>query len=673
MTLKSSFFNLAAENIKHRIGILFAVFFSFFAYMIGFAINVQNIYSDRKSGVPMKNIRVEILEKAEPGMTLGVFVIALAFFLAVSSLRYLHVRAETDFYHALPVTRKRELLIATVSDLVMFLPFFVAVLILRCAVVAAFGWMTLEFLRFTLLSLICYLAVYAVTYLFAQLAMLMTGNTFVAVLGFGVFSLYFPGVIRNLYPSMAAIFFNTYAGDFPGASGFYSFSPLSLSAKLLYDSGVWKWENHWKYFVVMCVWTAALAVLNLTLAERRPSERAGRAMAFPKCNAVIRILIVVPTAILLGVFFCNATFQTSKGWILAGTMIGGILFHGIIECIYQFDIRGLWSHKKQMGLTILLSFVVVAFFWFDLGGYDKWIPSGEQLDAVLVEAPGMGVEEESYWGKERTGVPSEEADELLKTLKEVAVDNDSNIEKCRDEIPQGFESYIVEYRMKNGKTKRRNYMLDLEHRRTLMGQLLATKEFRKDSCSLYTADWSLVKNIQVDFPIGTRELNLTKEQRSKLFHTYLEEQSKLDFDSVYSQVPFGRLCVTHDAPKTGEGSDYLYSSSDVYYLYPRFVKTTALLEEYTGQEIRTSLKDFKIKSLSLGWYGDDDEFVEKEITDQEFLDEIKGGLYNIAGVSGVFEAVDYSMDITAEIETEDGVLTVELYADRETGEKLRRQ
>ena len=60
---------------------------------------------------------------------------------------------------------------------------------------------------------IWYLLIFAATWLTMALAMIMTGNIIVGILGFGVFASYFPIVIYNIFPLYAGSFFSTYSGN----------------------------------------------------------------------------------------------------------------------------------------------------------------------------------------------------------------------------------------------------------------------------------------------------------------------------------------------------------------------------------------------------------------------------------------------------------------------------
>ena len=102
-----------------------------------------------------------------------------------------------------------------------------------------------------------------------------------------------------------------------------------------------------------------LFFLTYKLFIKRPSEAAGRAMAFEKCNPVIRILLVIPLSLYLGLYLSSVSNVGTTIWMIVGFILGVILLHGIIESIFQFDIRGLWSHKIQM-LSCLAATIGIA-------------------------------------------------------------------------------------------------------------------------------------------------------------------------------------------------------------------------------------------------------------------------------------------------------------------------
>ena len=87
-------------------------------------------------------------------------------------------------------------------------------------------------------------------------------------------------------------------------------------------------------------------ILGMELYRKRPMEAAGRAMAFKKTMAPIRILIVLAAGMGASMFFW--TLQSRLHWGLFGMVAGVLLAHCIIEIIYQADFKKLFSHKLQL-------------------------------------------------------------------------------------------------------------------------------------------------------------------------------------------------------------------------------------------------------------------------------------------------------------------------------------
>ena len=240
-------------------------------------------------------------------------------------------------------------------------------------------------------NVFCMILLFAVTWITAVLAMVMTGHPVVAALGFGVFCGYAPVLLRYIFPAYADEFFETYVSGVTYASiGRYVFSndtllyfsPIGLASKLLgdYYNG-WTFSEHVTDILVLLVILFVTFALTYKLYLKRPSEAAGRAMSFEKFNPVIRILLVIPLSLYLGLYLSLVTDVGQKVWMVTGFILGVVLLHGIIESIFQFDIRGLWSHKIQMVLCFLATFGIAFTFWIDLFGYDVELMN-KCLDAV---------------------------------------------------------------------------------------------------------------------------------------------------------------------------------------------------------------------------------------------------------------------------------------------------
>lgn len=671
MTSRRSYTNLRRENIKHRIGMIFITLFFFFLSMLAFLMAVQNICSQDDE---TEKILGRITALAQPEFGMSAVAVGAAVLLAISSFKYLHVKMEVDLYHSLPIRRRELLYILLTDDLALFAVPLVLVAAFRCIVTAAVGYLSPAFLINSFWAIVCYTAIFAVTYLTMSLAMLMTGNTFIGFLGFCVFSEYSPIMLGMLYPALASTFFKTYCEVGDRSALFNYFSPLSLASMLVSGINGWKWEEHIVTLAVMGVWIVVLTVLNYLLFDRRASEMAGRAMAFPKWNPVIRFLLVVPSAIYVGLGFYALSFTSFRLWIVAGIVIGGFFIHGVIECIYRFDVRGLWSNKRQMLASIAVAFLITGFFWLDLSGFDTYMPKEEELSSVVMD--NAITADDSFWGKERKGLTGDTMKKTLAVLEKVVGENDRNKEISDKNGTRGYDPYIFTYRLKNGKTAKRKYTFSPELKDELMSQVFDTMEYKKDTYSLYTADWSLVTDVEISYPIRIETLDLTKEQRSELLRIYLEEHAGLDYKTVRSTIPFGQLTIAHKFERTPEGFLGDVEASEYYHLYPSFKKTIKYLREELGVDVKTSMKDVPVTSISVSRYSESKDTWESfDIYDEEFISSIKEDLFyaDCLWIDEIEQAVDLSVDLSVTVKTETGEESYGVYTDADTVEKIKKQ
>lgn len=677
MTLRSSSYSIRTENIKHRIGMILLVVFLFFSYFIWFLMSVQNICSQK--GVKISEIRKDITGLSEPGMGFGVITMIAAVLLAVSGLRYLHSKAEVDFYHSLPVRRRTCLFVIMTNDLLIFTGITIILSVLKCAVAAAAGYFLPAFGMNTARAFVFDVLVFTVTYLTMALSMILTGHTFVGLMGFCVFAGYVPLILRNLYPGLASMFFKTYYSLSEWGRAFNYFSPITLAGELILGASV---RARIISLLIICVWNVILTVLVFVLYEKRASEAAGKAMAFPKVKPFVRIMLVIPASIYVGLGLYSISIGSFGAWMVAGILIGGFLSHGLIECIYRFDIRGLLSHKKQMIISIAAAFVIVGIFWLDIFGYDRYVPEKEDTASVIIDNGILSTN--TFWGREKKGISGEAMGETLDILKEAALENDENSERyySEDAFYDEYAGYMytVRYRLKNGKEKIRSYIFDRELKDKLMQTVFATREYKEDRFSLYTADWSKVTGVYINLFMKDEELALTKEEREELFKIYLEELSGLDYNTARSAAPFGWFGVYHNS-SDGQNEDDIFNTydsygagNDIYYLYPSFEKTIRYLREELGLKVPTSMEDIQIHKLTM-WQNKDgyDEGKSYSISDKEFIDSVKGKLVRseLAENGECLYPLDTTVGITAEAVTEDGNVETVLYTDSNTLKKIK--
>jgi len=402
---------LMKEDIKRRIWVLALMFLVFFfALPVKLALVMENArrmefraYNDYE---PIEKLLPEhftakqyemmtaffkrevVLDEISYGNGLMVFLFLMAaVVVGVTAFSYLHNKKKVDFYHSIPV--RREVLFAVQYGDGILIP--AAAYLFGCllftAVAAAYGVPVSEFFGSMSAAFGMNLLYYSLVYGTVTVAMMMTGNIVIGLLGTAVFFGFVP-LAAGLLGAFADQFFVTSAGEFwyadssPYLWAMQNLSPVGAyiwSAASVSDADGIKMAEVLKAAACMMAVTA----LSLELYRLRPSEAAGKAMAFSKSKAPVRILLVLLGGMAGGWFFW--TLQSQVKWGLFGTAAGILLVHCMVEIIYHFDFKKLFSHKMQLALCLGAGMLFFCSFRYDWYGYDSYVPSQEEIASASVD------------------------------------------------------------------------------------------------------------------------------------------------------------------------------------------------------------------------------------------------------------------------------------------------
>ena len=402
---------LMKEDIKRRIWVLALMFLAFFfALPVKLALVMENArrmefraYNDYE---PIEKLLPEhftakqyemmtaffkrevVLDEISYGNGLMVFLFLMAaVVVGVTAFSYLHNKKKVDFYHSIPV--RREVLFAVQYGDGILIP--AAAYLFGCllftAVAAAYGVPVSEFFGSMAAAFGMNLLYYSLVYGTVTVAMMMTGNIVISLLGTAVFFGFVP-LAAGLLGAFADQFFVTSAGEFWYADS----SPYLWAMQNLSPVGAYIWSvasvsdaDGIKMAEVLKVAACMMAVtaLSLELYRLRPSEAAGKAMAFSKSKAPVRILLVLLGGMAGGWVFW--TLQSQVKWGLFGTAAGILLVHCMVEIIYHFDFKKLFSHKMQLALCLGAGMLFFCSFRYDWYGYDSYVPSQEKIASASVD------------------------------------------------------------------------------------------------------------------------------------------------------------------------------------------------------------------------------------------------------------------------------------------------
>ena len=670
MTSRISYSKLSKENRKRNLGIALVTALAFFVKAVLFVMGMKN-----------RESYDDIIDLLRPNVMMAGVVIGIAVVSAASTLYYLHSRRQTDFYESIPIKRETLFKMAIQNSLLVFL---IPLVVEEAIEFVVAGRQILGGGVFAVgEAILWYLLIFAATWLTMALAMIMTGNIIVGVLGFGVFATYFPIVIYNIFPLYAGSFFSTYSGD--TANSVYNsitnyLSPIWIGLRgIAYVNEGTKSEI--TFLALLLVWCVALYILCQALYGKRPAESAGRAMAFPKANTVIKVLLVIPSALYSGFIFYSLGDADSIFWLVFGVVFGAIVVHALIECIYQFNVKAAFSNKKHLVFVMICSLFIMGSFTADIFGYDRYVPEASKLESVTVKPSNTNTY--GYWGKGQEGLTGDAMKLALSAIKEsVEVKNNSgNTEGSssyyessgsfffktisRKEVTSSDIDIFATFRTKNGSLKTRNYTLRSEKAKELYNKLYTTREFKSELYSLYTGDYNEIKEISWS-GINTAYLNLTKEEKKQFFDTYLSEFDELTYTDIQNIVPIGSIDIS-----VGGTAESMDAIQDSYYIYPSFKKTIAFLKQ-KGCAADQTIADLNISSLDVTKYDDSTgDNVCYTITNKNVIDKVKDKLVlqQMSSVSGL-DTVNTNTDIDIQVnyKSKNGESTVACFSTADDAE-----
>lgn len=647
MMLKRSYSDLFKENRKRYLSLTLVTAFFFLIRLILFVIGVQNILQGKDSSLRYEKMLEEMKKLAGPDVATAIGILILSILSAACLFSFLHTRKKADFYEALPVKRETMFLLQLKTAFVLFLiPMFVCS-VLECVIIGITGFFTGEVIFAVLKEMLSNLILFLSSWFTMALAMIMTGNSIVGLLGYGVFSFYFPVVLYGIFPCYADIFFTTWAGENFFTEKIFSFlSPVWPGLLALRKSGI----TFVKYMVILAVWIVLLFGICLALYKKRPSEAAGKAMAFPKANGCIRFLLVVPASLYTGYAFYSLALGSATFWVPAGILIGCLLFHGLIESIYAFDVHAFLYHKKQLGAALVIAFLTMGIFWGDLFGYDRYIPEASRISKMVIEP--IGGYNSGFLEGKQNGIGKADRPLALSLVRQ----------SVKEDKKDGADVYFnVSYTLKNGKKVKRSYGITSQKAKNLYNKLYATRDFKDDIYSLYTVNPDRITSLEWSNGIISEILNFTKEEKKEFLTIYLKELAGLSYYDAQKIIPIGSLAFS------GEN----YEDPDLYYIYPSFTETISFLMN-RKIPVKEGVKDLDIISLSVTNYEEETgENHTYTVEDKELIEAVKGKLI----LSDLCAAPDFSerneeVSICVRYRTANGKDEVICQTDYDTAHKL---
>lgn len=550
MTSKNLFWASSLENQKRRVWVWIVAFLmqllSYVGVLTVYLSRIKYWYGEGTYG-NFEEFQKALVQAAQDALgfqgSLFLVVAILAVIIGHQGFAYLNDRRKVDMYHSVPVSKKRRFFVIYVNGIIIYMAATLFGLVIGTIVAAKQGAVTGSVLAVIGIAFVWNLIYFLVTYHTMILAVMLTGNNFVALCAFGVLSVY----EYMLYSCIAAFKYNF----FERASNYYI--PFRTKLSVLDD-----YINHTYELKVMSKpqemaqaalpyigkWIILAMVLFIAAYicyNKRMSESAGKAIAFSKIRPVIKILVVVEASMIVGGIVRDAAYENDM-LMLTGMIVSAVICCAVMEVIYEFDLKSILHHWISGGVAVLCVLAVFCIFKFDLLGYDRYIPDADQVESILFDP---NVDYRNYWNEESEYIPKEEylMDHLHITAVEDVLTLAGKDQKESYESMNDPRRVQVVYHLKSGRDVERAFWVDFDNpaNEELLNHIIGSKEYREGMYQI-TQDDAFYHNAQtITYNNGCVSTALPLEDAETLREAYLKDLEQMDFSLLRKNFVCGTI------------------------------------------------------------------------------------------------------------------------------------
>jgi len=582
------------------------------------------------------------------------FVFLLAAAIGLQGFSYLYDQRKVDVYHSVPVSKNRRFAVVYGNGLVIWLTANLSGLLLGAVIAASQGAVNAEVLADMGLAFVWNLFLFLAFYHMMILAVMLTGNRFVTVFVFLVFAMY-ELAANSLAERMKFAFYKT-------ASNYYLATEPKLSVAYDCTMNIWNIKHMpdaaskaGAAMPIVARWAAIAAVL-LGLAylayRKRPSESAGKAIAFPFMEPLLKVAVAVPVALAAGILVYDTSYQNEMLRVI-GMLAGGLIFCAAMEVLYDFDIRSLFKHFISSGIALACVLVIFCIYKGDLFGYDSYIPEQNKVESIAISPDGYY---DSYYDEELAYVDSSVYGKEHMFLTDTAPVLDLVRAAQQADTGKMSEQRSVEilYRLTNGRQAARKILVDYDDPETaaLLNQIFQMEEFKRGIFQARTDEHYCDRVKGIVYTNGAVRVAVPREEAKRLQEAWNRDMDRFDFAMARKEYPEGMIRLEYDN----------YTQRQLF-VYDSFENTIAVLEEceayYPGQ-----LDAADIDSVTVTCYHN--ELREPAEDDMPIYRNTTAEAYLALGSQGEASYVDYTVRETFYEEEQIAQILPHIYNDNVT-------
>lgn len=621
MTSRISFFKLCLENMKRRTWLLVLTILTYFISMpLAMMLMIQNEQQYESVG------RADYEEIFSSLLGMGFHTILAAGFAilcAIAGFAWLFSKKKVDMYHSMPVRREKIFAAVYLNGVLAWLIPYLTGTLIAMLILSRYLTFTGHLLSIVMMTVGLNILFFLFFYNVMMVAVMLTGNMINCLMTGGVLFLY-AAALRALLEVYLQCFMVTRYANADMLEEIRFASPLFSAIYFMNQFTAWKADvlvyvtgGAFALYLLQCaVLTVIAGVAALLLYQKRPSEAAGKSVAFEKILNIYRVLLVIPLSLASGIFFLALVSGSSQGvqtaWLIFGLVFGLVLSHGFIEVLFQMDIRAMFSYKKQLLATGVVVFLVAFSFKGDWYGMDRYLPKQEKIASMAVTA---GLDDRYIYYNNYTTheyMSGEEyiLDNMVLTdfdaaygLAKLGMDNAGAWRRGDDWLDDNaqFLYYEIRYDLKNGKEEIRRYRAPLDDVYPYLEQLYADEEYRNGMMNMFwkAAEEATCLYIE-DFDYNSQELK--GEQIAEFIEIYQREYQTLTAEQILTDsvvATFGYAVEERGSviSRTGNAPIFACCAETIQYLEACGMDKRDLTDTFNIEEI---------ESLELHFNSDED-------------------------------------------------------------------
>ena len=631
MTSKNSYskgiarqiWQLMGETLRHQLwAVALFVLALFFALPVPILKYVQDALEARRQGRESYQLEAMGSLLGLENIFVGMIVAGGAILLAAVVFRFMHSRQQVDFYHSLPVRRGTFFAARYLAGFALFAAAYLANLAIASAIVACSGFAPVladaQIPSAIASHMVFFLLIYSICVLAHQLA----GTTATGVLCCALLFIGPPAAV-GLYTAYMEMFFDNW---------FLPDLILERAMKIL--SPMWMYfsiqsEGAEKPGWTLLLWLLAAVVIALACAwlyQRRPSEKAGQAVAFRLPAAVLKYVAVFLCTLGCGMFFY--LLGDRQSWLFFGFLCGGLLSHCLVEIIYHLDFKAAFCHIRAFGVFALAFIALYAMLAMDVFHYDTFLPEQDQVQAVSILTPmaDVSVERDNNWSYGRQQMDRldrlavQEPDNIAAALRmcgqaveqsqqEVVEQQPADTQSSSIAFPtpasvnrSGFDM-VVRYTLESGRQVYRRYdYVTYDSVAEDLVALMDSQEFKTHYYPIYSMDAAAQKTMLVD-QSGMEQFRESDSQTIQAVADALRQEIlATPIEELMDQAPVALLTFSEWAKYDG---GYYQASNGQYYgattrvpVYASYEQTVRLLAQ-RGAYINTRVSVTDVQQATL--------------------------------------------------------------------------